>query len=230
MNEYIFKRVEKKYLLSKELKDEFLKRVGERIENDKYFFSTISNIYFDTFRNDLIINSIEKPIFKEKIRLRSYNNSTIQDEVYLEVKTKYKGIVGKRRVKLVLKDFYEYLDSGKYIDSQIMRELDYYFKYYKLKPSIFIGYDRFSYKSKDDETLRITIDSNLRSRRDNLRLDRVGDTKNYFDEDTYIMEIKTLNAMPLWLSKTLSDLSIFPVSFSKYGSIYSKEMGGNVLC
>lgn len=137
MNEYIFKRVEKKYLLSKEVRDEFLKRVGERIEKDKYFFSTICNIYFDTSRNDLIINSIEKPIFKEKIRLRSYNNST--DEAYLEVKTKYKGIVGKRRVKLMLKDFYEYLSSGKYSDSQIMRELDYYFKYYNLEPSIFIS-------------------------------------------------------------------------------------------
>ena len=85
----------------------------------------------------------------------------MEEDVYLEIKTKYKGIVGKRRVKLMLSDFYNYLESGSFKDSQIMRELDYFFKYYDLKPSIFIGYDRNSYKSYEDDDLRITIDSNI---------------------------------------------------------------------
>jgi len=230
MNEYIFKRIEKKYLMNKDVKDEFLKRVQDRLEKDKYFSSTICNIYFDTCDNDLIINSIEKPIFKEKVRLRSYFSPKMEEDVYLEVKTKYKGIVGKRRVKLMLSDFYDYLESGTFKDSQIMRELDYFFKYYDLKPSIFIGYDRNSYKSYEDDDLRITIDSNLRSRRENLKLDLGSSGEYYFNEDMYIMEIKTLEAMPEWLSRTLSDLKIFPVSFSKYGSIYMKEMEERVLC
>ena len=154
----------------------------------------------------------------------------MEEDVYLEIKTKYKGIVGKRRVKLMLSDFYNYFESGSFKDSQIMRELDYFFKYYDLKPSIFIGYDRNSYKSYEDDDLRITIDSNLRSRRENLKLDFGSNGENYFNEDMYIMEIKTLEAIPEWLSRTLSDLKIFPVSFSKYGSIYMKEMEERVLC
>lgn len=130
----------------------------------------------------------------------------------------------------MLSDFYNYLESGSFKDSQIMRELDYFFKYYDLKPSIFIGYDRNSYKSQEDDDLRITIDSNLRSRRENLKLDFGSSGENYFNEDMYIMEIKTLEAIPEWLSRTLSALKIFPVSFSKYGSIYMKEMEERVLC
>lgn len=230
MSDNIFRRVETKYLLDKNEKDSLLSIVGEKLEKDKYFSSSICNIYFDSEANDLIINSISKPIFKEKIRLRSYSVPSMSDNVYLEIKTKYKGVVGKRRIKLILGELYKYLDSGKMRDNQIMRELDYYFKYYNLKPSIYIGYDRNSYYSKEDENLRITFDSNLRSRRDNLKLELGREGKEYFKEEKYIMEIKSLNAMPLWLSRTLSELNIFPMSMSKYGSIYMEEIKESALC
>ena len=49
------------------------------------------------------------------------------------------------------------------------------------------------------------------------------DLVKYFKENYYIMEIKTLGSIPLWLVKTLSELKIYPVSFSKYGKIYTKK-------
>lgn len=227
MSGNIFRRVEKKYLLTKEEKDNLFNLIWPYIEEDKYFKSIISNIYFDTVDNDIIINSIDKPIFKEKLRLRSYTVPVDMDsEVFLEIKRKFKGVVGKRRVSLKLKDFYDFYDNRDYEKSQIFEEIRYAFDYYGLVPKIFVGYDRVSYKGKDDEGLRITFDSNLRSRFDNLRLE-YGDTgDNYFDCDMYIMEIKTLGAMPFWLVDSLSKLKIYPTSFSKVGRIYSslKEM------
>lgn len=123
-----------------------------------------------------------------------------------------------------LKDFYDYYENQEYDKSnQIMKEIDYYFNYYELKPSIYLAYDRKCYCGKENSSLRITIDSNLRSRNEDLRLELGDAGKKYFEEDYFIIEIKTLGAMPLWLVRSLSELNIYPVSFSKYGKIYEKE-------
>ena len=218
-----FQRVEEKYLLTKEEKEKFLKMTKKHLEKDKYFYSEIHNIYFDTRNNDLIINSLEKPVFKDKFRIRSYNKPTLEDDIFFEMKTKYKGIVGKRRVKLKLKDFNAYLNNKYFLDTQIFKELDYYFKYYDLVPAIYIAYDRNSYQGIENKDLRITFDSNLRSRRKDLEFTKNTKLVSYFKEDYYIMEIKTNYTMPLWLVKTISTLKLKPVSFSKYGKIYEKE-------
>ena len=225
MYENIFKRVEQKYVLTEQEYKLLFKKINKHLKKDKYFKSTICNIYFDTINNDLIINSLEKPIFKEKIRLRSYQVPNINDDVFLEIKEKYNVIVGKRRIKIKLKDFYTYLETNNYDkDNQIMNEINYYFKYYDLKPAIYIAYDRLSYCGVDDNSLRITIDSNLRSRNSDLNLELGDAGKCYFKDKNYIMEIKTLGSMPLWLVRSLSELKIYPTSFSKYGSIYQKEL------
>lgn len=229
MNENVFRRIEQKYLITEYQKKELLNRLSNFIEKDEYYESEICNIYFDNDDNELIVNSLEKPTFKAKLRLRSYVVPNMDTKVFLEVKDKYKGVVGKRRVKMSLGGFYNYYENGIYKNEQIMNELDYYFKYFNLKPSIFVAYDRRSYRDKNNKDLRITIDSNLRYRRDDLRLELGSYGDNYFDDDIYIMEIKAVGAIPLWLTKELSDLKIYPTSFSKVGNIYKKEMR-SVLC
>lgn len=227
MGNNIFRRVEKKYLLTKEQKDNLFDRIWPYIEKDVFYESTISNIYFDNENNDLIINSIDKPVFKEKVRVRSYQLPvTMKSEVFLEIKSKFKGIVGKRRVCITLKEFYDFFEKREYKSSQIFEEIRYLFDYYDLKPMMFVGYDRLSYKGKDDENLRITFDSNLRSRSSDLRLEYGDSGEKYFDDEMYIMEIKTLGAMPFWLVDALSALKVYPTSFSKIGSIYSKKLEG----
>ena len=37
------------------------------------------------------------------------------------------------------------------------------------------------------------------------------------------MEVKSPGAVPLWFSKILDDLAIYPASFSKYGFAYQIE-------
>lgn len=231
MNEFTFRRVEEKYMLTKEQYKEFFKLVGEYLERDEYYESKICSIYFDSQNNDLLYNSIEKPIFKEKIRLRSYGiPEDLFAPVYLEVKEKYKGVVGKRRTKLRLGDFYEFYDTGKCSDAQIMKELKYYFDLYELKPYVFIGYDRYCYRGINEENLRITFDYNLRYRFDNLRLERGDSGDKILDDNFYIMEVKTLDAMPLWLTKCLSKLKLYPTSYSKVGKVFESKVRSEVVC
>ena len=124
-------------------------------------------------------------------------------------------IRGLANDEIKLKDFYTYLETNNYDkDNQIMNEINYYFKYYDLKPAIYIAYDRLSYCGVDVNSLRITIDSNLRSRNSDLNLELGDAGKCYFKDKNYIMEIKTLGSMPLWLVRSLSELKNYPTSFS----------------
>ena len=115
----IFKRIEQKYLLSENEYNKLMNRLKDHIVKDKYFQSTICNVYFDTDNYDLIVSSIEKDIFKEKVRLRSYNIPNLNDIVFLEIKSKLDGVVYKRRVTLTLDEFYNYL-NGKKVSTSIL--------------------------------------------------------------------------------------------------------------
>ena len=223
MYDKIFKRVEIKYLLDEIEMNKLIERIKPYLEEDKFFKSEIANIYFDNKDNELIYTSLDKPNFKEKVRVRTYATPGENDDVFLEIKNKYNGVVGKRRIKISLNDYYAFLNNESKLDNQILKEIKYHLDYYHLEPKIFIAYDRLSYRGIDDNEFRITFDSNLRSRRDDLRLESGSYGNLYFDEPHYIMEVKTLSTLPLWFTKILSELKIYPKSFSKYGSIYKKE-------
>ena len=223
-----FIREEEKYLLTEDKYMSLKEKIKKYIKDDVYSRYTICSIYFDNDLNESIINSLEKPIYKEKVRIRSYGVIDNNGYLYLELKKKYKGIVGKRRIKLTLHELNKYLNNELKVNNQIMKEIDYVIKKNNFKPKLFGAYDRGSYIGIDNADLRITFDNNLRSRSDNLTLDYNDSGTLYFKENTYIMEIKTLESIPLWLSKTLSELNIYPTSFSKYGEIYKKGMIKNV--
>lgn len=225
INKNIFKRIEQKYLLTKEQYFSLQPLLEKYFEKDQYYESKIYNLYFDNSNNDIIVNSIEKPPYKDKIRLRSYKEVKNNDEVFLEVKKKYNGTVYKRRVCLTLKEWNNYYKKNKMPnhDIQIMKEIDYEIKFFNLKPSYFVAYDRLSYYSKDDENFRITFDTNLRSRQTNLKLKDTKENILYFDDEFYIMEAKSLYGLPLWFTRCLTDNGIYPRSFSKVGNIYTKE-------
>ena len=224
-----FRRVEVKYLLTESQTQKFLKRIEPYVEKDLYFHTTINNVYYDTPSNDLIIKSINKPMFKEKLRIRSYGTPNLNNQIFVEIKHKYKGVVGKRRVSMSLKEFYDFVSTRSYDESnQIMKEIAYLFQHYKLVPKCFIAYDRNSYRGILDSSLRITIDTNLRSRRYDLKMELGDYGTSFFDTPHSIVEVKVLGAVPLWLSRIFTELQVYPRGFSKYGNIYKKESGLNV--
>jgi len=221
----IFRRIEKKYLINKEQYLKLQEKIKEYMEEDQYGKSTICNVYFDTDKFELISHSIDKPFYKEKVRLRSYHIPTQESNVFLEIKRKYDGVVGKRRIELSLEDFNHYFENGtvpKNTNHQILEELNYYFKKYHLKPAMYVSYERIAYFQKDNPEFRLTFDNNVVAREYDLNLEKGTYGKQILNDDKYIMEIKTLNSIPLWLVNELNECNITPGSFSKYGTAYEK--------
>ena len=221
----IFRRVEKKYILNENQYKKIRKAMENEMEPDQYGKSTICNIYFDSKDYELVRHSITKPYYKDKIRLRSYNTPNENSRVYLEIKRKCDSIVGKRRIELSLKDFYNYMNGKKIegqINEQIKKELDYYFKFYNLEPKMYVSYEREAFYQKDNMDFRITFDSNVLARENDLQLEKGSYGENILLKSAYIMELKTLGTIPLWLVKIINELNIKPVVFSKYGTAYTE--------
>ena len=225
--QWSFRRIEKKYLMSADQYDRLRAALSERIIPDEYPESTICNLYYDTPDYLLIRRSMEKPLYKEKFRLRSYGVPTNDTPVFMESKKKFKGVVYKRRVRTSSQSATRYLRGGpepEVNDTQIMKEINWFFHRYQLVPGMFLAYDRLAFKAVDQPELRITFDRNIRYRTDHMDM-TYGDYGTYLlPEDQVLMEIKIPGAAPLWLSNILTDLGIFPASFSKYGRCYTKML------
>lgn len=219
---FTFKRVEKKYRVTQSEKDGLLSAIGEYLIPDSHGRSTICSLYLDTPDFLIIRNSIDAKAYKEKLRLRSYGTPCGEDKVFLEIKKKFKGVVYKRRISMSLNSAYDYLENDiRPEKSQIMSEIDYSMKFYRHpSPKILIAYERDAFYVKGMPNLRITFDSNVRYRTDDLFLENGNRGKAILPESTYIMEVKTDGAMPLWLSHALDKCKILPSSFSKYGTAY----------
>lgn len=219
----IFKRYEEKYLLNEIQYNALRQKLQDRLKVDNYGKSTICNIYFDTPDHLIIRNSLEKPIYKEKLRLRSYGIPLEGDKVFVELKKKYNGIVYKRREAMKLSTAEHYLYDGKPITetSQIIRELDWFIKFYKeLIPSMYISYSRIAMYGMEEPELRVTFDSNILWREEELWLGCGYWGSTMLKEGCRLMEIKIPGAMPIWLALILDELEIYPTSFSKYGTGY----------
>ncbi len=220
-----FARTELKYRLTA-AQDRFLRdALAPYVRPDKYGESTICNIYFDTPDFRLIRKSIEKPVYKEKLRLRSYGPAGPDDPTFLELKKKFKGIVYKRRLELSESEAMAYLTGTAPLpcDSQIAREIDYFMDYYgDLQPAVYLDYDRTAFYSNEDPDLRITFDRNIHFRTDDLSLESLPGGRLVIQPGESIMEIKAAGAMPLWLTAVLIQSGAQRNGFSKYGTAYEK--------
>ncbi|WP_101910672.1 polyphosphate polymerase domain-containing protein [Marasmitruncus massiliensis] len=222
----VFKRYEKKYLLSEQQYATLHKELESRMTVDQYGRHTICNLYFDTDSFELIRASLDKPVYKEKLRLRSYGVPSQDDTVFIELKKKYKGVVYKRRVPITLREASDYLLRGTEPEKtcQILHEIGWFMKLYRPSPKAFIAYDRVALSGNENSSLRVTFDRNIRFRESLLDLSR-GDWGNLIlDSKTVLMEIKIPGAMPVWMSDLLTELAIFPTSFSKYGTCYKDHL------
>ncbi len=226
MSEFVFKRYEIKFILTPEQHKTVLEEISPYMKMDKYGESTIQSLYYDTPDYLLIRRSIDKPEYKEKIRVRSYGLASENDKVYLEIKKKAFGVVFKRRISLPHKEARDFFISGLKSDKgQIGRELEYCRSFYKnLRPSMMILYDRTAYY-QDGTDLRMTFDRNVRYRTDRLNLSSGLDGIHLLDGGKIMWEVKSsVDAFPLWLVKILSKHKLYKASFSKYGTAYAREI------
>ena len=84
----VFKRYKLKYVLTPAQYEAVLARAAARLRPDEYGRTAIQSLYYDTDDFRLIRRSIEKPEYKEKLRLRSYGLAGADDRVFLELDRK----------------------------------------------------------------------------------------------------------------------------------------------
>ena len=215
-----FERFEEKYLLSTPQYQAIMAGLRGRMQPDIFGRSTVSSIYYDTPDYRLIRTSLDKPDYKEKLRVRVYGTPTAESKAFVELKKKVDGIVYKRRVEMSIAQA-NLLLSGKRTeqDTQITRELQYFVRFYQPQPSVFLSYRRVAYTGADSG-LRITFDDDIRFRTSALRLTAGIWGQELLAPGMTLMEIKAPGAMPLWLCELLNQNRVYPSSFSKYGTCY----------
>jgi len=231
----VFNRYEKKYIISDKVYRLIKPQLEEYMEIDAHSrngdFYTICNIYYDTPDNEIIRKSIQKPVYKEKLRLRSYGVVGPKDKVYLEIKKKYNHCVNKRRTSILLEEAYNYFETKQKpkaknsLNQQILDEIDFMIQRYPtLKPALYLAYDRNAMFGIENSNFRITFDTNIRTRRYDLRLDIANYGDLLLPPDLWVMEAKLDQTAPLWFAELLSRYKIYPTTFSKYGTEYQQML------
>lgn len=235
-----FARKEIKFLLNMQQYESLIEEIPKYMDPDKFCVGGkeygVYNIYFDTCDDFLIRESLSKPYYKEKIRLRSYFSPAASDDtVFLEIKKKIGGIVAKRRVTMTLAESAEYLSSGekpkcgKYISEQVFHELDAFLEMYRVAPKQYISYQRTAFFGKDNGDFRLTFDRKITERRHDLDLSHESYGNQIIGPDQRLMEIKVGDAVPEWLIHKLSELQLYKTSFSKYGKAYQDYVHNKIL-
>lgn len=227
-----FARKEIKFLLTEQQYQDFLPLLEHYMNPDKFCVGGkeygIYNVYYDTPDDFLIRESLEKPDYKEKIRLRSYlSPAQAEDTVFLEIKKKICGIVNKRRVTMTLAQAETYLQEkirpdlgGSYLQEQVMDEIDFFRQRYGIFPKQYISYQRAAYFGKEDADFRLTFDRALTGRRSDLSLRQQSYGDLLIPKQMRLMEVKISDSMPMWLAEELAKLQVYKTSFSKYGKAY----------
>lgn len=221
----VFKRYETKYMLTPKQKREVLKAMLPYMKMDDFGHSTIRNIYFDTEYYRLIRRSIEKPSYKEKLRIRSYSQVGETDKVFVELKKKYDSVVYKRREAIKKYEMEEWLCTSSNFPkrTQIGREIDYFFYYYEtLEPKVFLSYEREAFYEVDGGDFRVTFDENVLAREEDLDLGSKVWGTSLLEPGMTLMELKCSGGYPIWMEQVLTREKIYPTSFSKYGTAYKK--------
>ena len=225
----------KKFLINEAQYQAIFPTLLQHMRLDKYCKDeqvyTICNVYYDTDNSGIIRNSLAKPYYKEKLRLRSYSLlNSVNSQVFLELKKKIGGIVSKRRAVLTLSEAYSFLDHGLrpqnmgYLIAQVLNEIAYFLKNNAVKPAAYISYDRQALLGKEDNDFRITFDHNIITRREDVCIEKGRFGEDLLEPDQYLMEVKVTSSFPTWLANLLSENHIYGTSYSKYGKEYKQSL------
>ncbi len=220
----IFKRHEIKYTLTNQQYRLLCECMQNHMVLDNYGRHKISNIYFDTDDFSIIRHSIEKPKYKEKLRLRIYGQPDENNVGFIELKKKYDGVVYKRRLPSTQAQALSYLCNKTELEdcSQIKKEVDYFITSHKrLSPSIYLSYEREAYYSPNDEDFRITFDFNIKMRDVDVTPYESEQDVDVVSGDCVVLEVKTVWGLPFWFVEFLGKNGLYKTSFSKYGTAYN---------
>ncbi len=226
-----FKRYERKYLLDRAQLDALLPVLQAHMRLDGFCGNgsmyEVHDLYFDTPDRAVVRGCSFSPYFKEKLRLRFYDQLATDDApCFLEYKKKVGKLGNKRRVPLTAGEARDFILHGDvpadadYLTRAILAEIGNFIGERRMQPCCQLGYRRLALFGKDDPSLRATVDCALRA---DVRLPGEDFERqvSLLDSGQYLLEVKIPGAMPVWLSAALSDIGLFPRSHSKYGRAFA---------
>lgn len=226
-NRMVFKRYELKYLLTRSQQQILCQSLEPYMTADRFSHSSIRNIYYDTPNYRLIRQSLDKPVYKEKLRVRSYGRARAEDDVFVELKKKYNSVVYKRRLEMPQQQALDaMIGRSPMPDSQIGREIESTLHFYQeLIPRVYLSYERDAYHALDSD-FRLTFDDCIRYRTEELTLNSEPWGHPLLDSGMVLMELKIPDSMPLWMADILDRMGLQKTSFSKYGTAYTQMFLG----
>lgn len=239
-----FERKEVKYRLNAMQVRAIKQALSAHMAPDEYGQTSITSVYYDTPNRDMISRSLEKPAYKEKLRLRTYGPRNASAPVFVELKKKHEGIVYKRRIaasepaaRLLMVGVpyeraisrYPLVDEALEAEShsakslQIAEEIAACVRRNSpVLPSMAILVERVAWaplldaRGAEAEGVRITFDERIRYR-DLFAPAGKRASVPLLAAGEAIMEVKVPGAYPLWLQGPLAEWGGRPAMFSKYG-------------
>jgi hypothetical protein len=223
----IFRRKEQKYLITTAQYLDLVRQMSPYMRADKYGIDgkyTVTSLYFESPDHRIYYETKNKLRFRQKLRLRVYDNANIHSTAFFEVKQKHKKVVNKRRMRLSLAEAYRYLNHSTPVpletfetsNAQVLREIDHFRQLFNLKPEMIVSYDRHAFHGIHDTELRVTFDLNLRCRNDDLAVENGPQGESFIDDNLVVLEVKVNDSVPLWFTRILQDLNCEQRSASKF--------------
>ena len=218
------KRFELKYRLNRAQRDALCLAMRGHLELDCFGHKTVRNLYCDTANFRLARRSIEKPLYKEKLRIRAYERAAADTPVFIEIKKKFDSVVYKRRITLPCREYLRAVETRQMPEGQVAREIEALLRFYgpTLQPRVLLTYEREAYEPVDGVDFRLTLDQNILWRDTDVDLSAGIHGARLIPEDEFLLEIKTPGGIPLWMVRFLSEHGVYQTSFSKYGAAYAQ--------
>lgn len=223
----IFSRREQKYLITRLQYEKLVEKITPFMRNDKYGIDgkyTVTSLYFENLEKEIYFETKNKLKYRQKLRLRVYDDTDRNGTAFFEVKQKHNKVVNKRRLVLPLKEAYRYLANEspdnlatyETSNNQVLKEIDHFRKFYNLQPEMIVSYNRHAFHGTTDPELRITFDLDLKCRNEDLALEHGPYGVNFIDENLVVLEVKVNDSVPLWLTRFLQELDCEQRSASKF--------------
>jgi SPX domain protein involved in polyphosphate accumulation len=213
-----FNRYELKYVIDTQQQQQIVRELDDYLEPDRQGKNRegylITSLYYDTVNYKAYWDKIEGHRFRRKVRIRVYDDDFVTDEtpVFVEIKQRVNKTMQKKRMLLSYAAAESLCGTGNLTvdvpadDQPLVNELQYLTGLLKLQPACIVSYRRLAFAGTDiDPGLRITFDTHLKARVQDLDMASLNYTRNnYFVPPQWVvMEVKVNHRVPYWVTQLL---------------------------
>lgn len=224
-----FNRFELKYVLSLNAAEGFRRELLAFLQPDAHGDAggsyAVASLYYDSPDYRCYWEKLEGLRFRRKLRIRHYETPaalTPDTPVFVEIKQRINRVTQKRRVLLPYGDARRLCDARELAeypprDQRVVDEIYAMLWEYDLRPTSVVSYARRAYIGTEyDVGLRVTFDTNLRCRAQDLQLHDQQVGRLMTSPDQVVMEVKVNERIPYWLTELIARHNFRLTRISKY--------------